>query len=334
MKKNRSLLAWAGLLALSSAHAAFLHEPFTNDPALDGWQTFGDTNLFQWDSTNQILDVTWDSSQTNSYFYHPLGVTLTSTNDFMLAFDFELNDIATGLETNYPQTFQVAIGLLNFAEATSSGFVIGSGYQAPDLVEFDYFPAFDIYSSSVTTPIISSDNNFGSGGFTFPLAIVTGAHYHAVMTYTADNLTLHTTLSSNGVPVGPIQDTTLDAGFGDFHVDTFSINSYSQAGQDTSVYTNSDGSTVIYAGSVLAHGRVGKMSFGTPLPALNVLAAAPGNVQFSGTTNWIFTLERTADFQSWTDVSPPEPGVEGAMDLTDTNPPPDRAFYRVRADLP
>ena len=81
MKKIRSL-AIAGLFVLSIApvNASTIVEKFTTDPALDGWQIFGDTNLFHWDSTNQNLDVTWDSSQTNSYFYHPLGMTLT-TND-------------------------------------------------------------------------------------------------------------------------------------------------------------------------------------------------------------------------------------------------------------
>ena len=333
--KIRSL-ALASLFVVSavSASTVSITENFTHDPATDGWQAFGDTNLFHWDSANQNLAVTWDSSQPNSYFYHPLGTTLTSTNNFMLAFDFQINDITSGLESDYPSTFQLAIGLLNNGEATGNGFIIGSGYQAADVVEFDYFPAFSGYNASVSTPIISSENNFANIGFDVPLTLSPGVHYHAVMTYTAINQTLHTTLSSNGVPVGPLQDTTLGAGFDDFNVDTISINSYSQAGQDTSVHTNADGSTVIYAGSVLAHGTVGKMSFGTPLPVVNVLAAAPGNVQIGGTTNWIFTLERTADFQSWTEVSVPASGVNGAMTLTDTNPPTDKAFYRVRADLP
>ena len=74
MKKN-SLPAIASLFVLSMAcvNANTIVERFTTDPALDGWQVFGDTNLFQWDSANQNLAVTWDSSQTNSYFYHLLG---------------------------------------------------------------------------------------------------------------------------------------------------------------------------------------------------------------------------------------------------------------------
>lgn len=345
MKKLFVTLAIASLSVLSVVHATTINENFTNNPSQDGWQIFGDTNLFQWDSTNQVLDVTWDSTQPNSYFYHPLGTTLTSTDDFMLSFDFRLNDLASGTQPEFPQTFQIAIGLLNFAEATGDDFIIGTGYNAPDIVEFDYFPAFDNYSSSVTTPIISSENNFANVGFTFPFTLATGAQYYAVMTYTAANQTLHTTLTSNNVPVGPIQDTTLYDGFGDFSVDTISINSYSQAGQDTntyySYYTNTiDGvdyvttNGIIYAGSILAHGTVSKMFFANPLPVTQILNAAPGSIQFSSTTNWIYALERTTNFQSWSTVSLPTPGVDGPMTLADTNPPSDKAFYRVRADLP
>ena len=339
MKKIR-LLAIASLFALSvvSASASTICENFTNNPAADGWQIFGNTNLFRWKATNQHLAVTWDSSQSNSYFYHPLGMTLGRTNNFMLGFEFRLNDIAIGTDPGYPSVFQIGIGLLNFTEATNNNFIIGSGYQAPDVVEFDYFPAFadthHHYSASVTTPIISSDNNFASVGFTVPLELVPGANYHAVMIYTAADQTLRTALSSNGVPVGPIQDTTLNAGFDDFKVDTISINSYSDAGQDTTVYTNIDGSTVVYAGSVLAHGVVDKIAFGSPLPHTQVLAAAPGQVQFNGATNWVYTLERTADFQSWTEVSASASSWDGVMTLSDTNQPSSRAFYRIRTDLP
>ena len=263
----------------------------------------------------------------------------------MIEFDLKLNDIAIGTDPAYPSVFQIAVGLLNLAEATNDSFVIGTGFNAPDLVEFDYFPSFDGYSSSVTTPMVSSDNAFANVGFTFPLALAPGALYHAVMTYTAADQTLHTVLSSNGVPVGPIRDTTLYDGFGDFNVDALSINSYSQVGQDTNTYSYTYTNTVdgvehiytnyvVYAGSVLAHGTVSKMFFASPLPVMQILAAAPGGIQFSSTTNWIYTLERTLDFESWTDASPHTPGVEGVMTLSDTTPPPDRAFYRVRADQP
>lgn len=329
MKKIRAL-AVASLFALSvtSAFAMTMTENFASDPSLDGWQTFGNPDLFQWDSVNQDLDVTWNSTNVNSYFYHPLGVTLTSASNFMFAVDFELQDIAFGTTPNKPQPFQVAFGLLNFDEATGDSFIIGTGDNAPDVFELDYFPD-DGYGATVSTPIISSENNFAPGGFTYPLALVPGALYHAVLIYTADTRTLNTTLSSNGVPIGPINNNTLNASFGDFNVDMLSVNCYTDAGQDTNEYFG-----VINAGSIIAHGSVNNLFFATPLPVTTILNAAPGRVQFTGTTNWNYFLERTVDFQSWTAVSPMANGVIGPMTLADTNAPAAQAFYRVRADRP
>ncbi len=334
--KIRSL-AFASLFVLSvtSASAMTMTENFTNDPAADGWQVFGDTNLFQWNSGNQNLDVTWDSAQPNSYFYHPLGATLTSASNFMFGFDLRLSDIAGGTNPTKPQALQVAVGLLNFSEATNDGYYIGTGYNAPDLVELDYYPDTG-YGDTVGTPMISSVNNFASGGLTDPFTLTLGATYHFTLIYTADNQTLHTTLTSNGVPVGPLKESKLTGTFGpfgDFNVDTFSINSYTDAGQDTNTYFF-DGFPVVYAGSLLAHGTVGNLFFANPLPVTRVINAAPGSLQFSSTTNWIYALERTTNFQAWSTVSPMTPGVEGSLTLADTNPPPDKAFYRVRADRP
>jgi hypothetical protein len=75
-----SLFILLGLLAVSTSNATTFAEDFSTDPLQNGWQIFGDTNLFRWDSTNQDLDVTWDSSQSNSYFYHPLGTTLSKAD--------------------------------------------------------------------------------------------------------------------------------------------------------------------------------------------------------------------------------------------------------------
>ena len=136
MQKIRSL-AIASLFIVSAAQAMLVQEKFATDPALDGWQIFGDTNLFQWDSTNQILDVTWDSTQPNSYFYHPLGVTLTTNDSFCVQFDLQLNDAVIAQFGN-----QVAIGLFHFSDATSPDFNRANS-PLPNLFEFDYFPAFN-----------------------------------------------------------------------------------------------------------------------------------------------------------------------------------------------
>jgi hypothetical protein len=56
--------------------------------------------------------------------------------------------------------------------------------------------------------------------------------------------------------------------------------------------------------------------------------------QFLSCTNWLYVLERTVDFQSWTNVSAAIVGSGTNLLVQDTNPPAGRAFYRVKAEQP
>jgi hypothetical protein len=225
-------LASVGILCLSFnfARAITIAEDFSTDPAFSGWSRFGDTNFFVWNSTNQDLEVIWDSSQPNSYFSHAFGPNLTSASDFMFGFDLRLNDIGPGSDPGKPFTFQIAIGLINLEQATNTSFVRGSGYEAPNLVEFDYF--WDSgFGATVSPVMISGLNEFNDGGFTFPLELVTGATFHIILLYTAEDRTLRTMITSNGVAFGPVKDATLSASFSDFTVDHFGVSSFNDAGQ-------------------------------------------------------------------------------------------------------
>jgi hypothetical protein len=325
MKMRLWMPALAGLclFTCNAARAITLAENFSADPLASGWSVYGNASLFAWDATHGNLAVTWDSSQTNSYFCRPLGLVLSRTNDFLLSFELLLHDIGPGVDTNKTFTFQIAVGLLNLAQATDSGFVRGSGYQSPNLVEWNYF--WDSgYGATISPVLISSNNEFSSGGFTFPLELATNTVYRVTMRYFADEGRLRTTMTSNGVPIGPIEDATLGANFSDFAVDHLSVSSYNDAGQFPG-----------YEGSVLAHGWVDNFVFAAPPPVTRARAGgAPGSVQFRSTTNWLYHLERTTDFASWTPVSAVVPGTGAEMTLQDTNPPPGRAFYRVQARLP
>ena len=127
-------LAGLAVIFINVSQGVTFTEDFSSDPASRDWRVFGNTNLFSWDATNQNLRVTWDSTNSNSYFYHPIGTILAKDDDFSLAFDLRLSDVQI---TNYG--FQLAIGLLNFSDATRTNFLRGSG-NSPNLAEFDYFP--------------------------------------------------------------------------------------------------------------------------------------------------------------------------------------------------
>ena len=116
MLRFRLFVLSALLLVSGTVHAALVYEKFAANPALDGWRSFGATNLFQWDASNHVLDVTWDSTQSNSYYYHPLDRTYTKADSFCVQFDLNLaDDVAVGY-------FELAIGLGNFSQLTSTNF--------------------------------------------------------------------------------------------------------------------------------------------------------------------------------------------------------------------
>lgn len=318
-------LALAGMFVMSVVHATVITEDFFADPRSNGWQIFGNTNLFQWDSTNHDLAVTWDSSQANSYFYHPLGTVLTRDDDFSITFDLQLNDVAVD-----GFGFELAISLLNFADATSTNLQRGVGidpaFGARSVAEFDYFPDAG-FGATISPTMISSNNQFASA-FNFPLELTNGISFHIVMTYTASNQTFSTliTNNSNGQAFGPIDDVLLNSygtNFSDFRLDTVAISNYS----DTNSY-----------GSIFVHGIVDNFVVTVPPPPIQDLTGAFSNgvwpVQFISRSNWLYTLERTIDFQSWTTVSGPASGNGTNLFLQDAHPPTDKAFYRVSAERP
>ena len=308
--------------------AAVIAEDFVRDPAQDGWRVFGQTNLFRWNPTNQNLEVTWDSSRPNTYFYHPLGAILSRRDDFSIAFDLRLDDIGPGPDTNLASTFPIAIGFLNLDEATQTNFLRGTGSNSPDLTEFAYF--WDSGFGATCWPTFVDTNttfNYNSASDYAIFALTPGDLYHVAMRYTAWNQMVVATVTNFEQTAGARITQLLNTNFADFRLGAISISSYSDAGQDPQ-----------YAGSVLAHGTVDNLVVTVPTPPVQDLVGGTTNgfwqVQFLGKTNWLYTLERTADFRSWTVVSGPVSGTDGAMFIADTNVNAPAAFYRVLAHRP
>jgi hypothetical protein len=323
--------ALAGLFLLlpSPSGATVITETFTTDPRPNGWRVFGNTNLFRWNPTNQNLEVTWDSSQTNSYFCHPLGTILARDDDFSAAFDLRVDDIGPGPDTNKPFAFELALGFLNLNEAAGTNFLRGTGYDSPDLVEFDYF--WDAgYGATVSPAIVDTNSNFNWNGATdyAKHVLIPGDWYHVAMTYTASNQTLITTLTNFAQSDSVAVTNPVNGYFTDFRVDTISINSYSEAGQDPQWGE----------GSILAHGRIDDFVITVPPPPVQNLAGVISNglwqAQFLSRSNWLYTLERTTNLVSWTDAAAAVEGNSASLFLPDTNAVSVKAFYRVRANRP
>jgi hypothetical protein len=293
-------------------------ESFTSDPYQDGWQTYGDTNLFTWDSTNDVMNVTWNSTNVNSYIYRPLGTTLRRDDDFTMAFDLNLSKAkAIGFGS------ELALGLFNLSEATNSDFQRSTGVSSPDLVEFDYFP--DAGFGDTIWPLFVDTNSLFNYNNTNDYAIYApnlNDWYHVVMAYSASNQTMVTTMTNfertSGVSItDPLMPT-----FTDFRVNAFSMSSYQDDGMGDSDSARGNASNVVL----------------TLPPVVRHLAATYSNgvsqVQFVTYVNWDYMLERSTNLASWQMISPCVTGTGDPLTLCDTNPPGDKAFYRVVAGQP
>lgn len=316
-------LALLGSLAI--ARAGTWVDDFSSDPVARGWKVFGNTNLFRWNATNQALNVTWDSSQTNSYFYLPLGTILARSDDFALAFDLTFSDYVTGTNPNKPYAFQAAIGFLNLTQAMQTNFCRGAGvnaaYGPKNLVEFDYFPAFSSYLPTIAQTIISTNNSWLYNHDNL-IEMPPGELFRVRMTYSAATATLTTTVTNHGAPYGYLQLINVPTNF-DFRISALAISSYSEWRAD---------------GSILAHGTVDNLTLTTPpLPVLNCSGIFTNHIwrhQFLSQSNWLYTLERSSDLMTWTNITAPLAGTAGTLTLLDTNAPAAGNFYRIRAIRP
>lgn len=341
LKKVLLLPTLAGLFLAASPtfRAVTFDQNFAGDPLTNGWSVFGDSNLFVWDSTNQNLRVTWDSTHANSYFHHPLGTVLTRHDDFNFEFDLHLTDIASGVEPGKTGPLQLGFGFLNYTNATSASFMRGVYGSAPNIAGFDYYAwgYFDfggtIFDSPAATPpaFISGVNSFAYCPVIISVydnELPTNQTVHVSMIYTASNQTVSVSVLTNGVPTVALPDLVLNNANGftdtdDFFADIFSISSFSSAGDDYD--------------SILAHGTVDNIVVTLPPPVQAVSGSFSNGVwwvELYSRRNWLYTLERTTNLASWIEVSPPTGGTGTNLLLQDTNGVPDNALYRVRAARP
>jgi hypothetical protein len=339
MLKVFALISLA-IIAASGSFAKTVNQNFAANPLQNGWQEFGNTNLFHWNSTNQNLEITWDSRQSNSFFYFPLSTSLTRDDDFTIDFDLLLNDIVSGIEPGKTGGLEIGFGFFNFATATNASYMRGSFGGAPNLFELDYFPkgsfefggqTFEV--AATTTPTFISTNSFDYAPTIFApyiMELPTNVVVHVEMNFTSSNQTLATLLTTNGAtffqpPDVVLTDTNTSAftASDDYRVDTFSINSYSSTGDDFD--------------SVFGHGIVDNIVISYPLPIENFSGSLTNGIwqaSFSSRINWLYTLERTTEFHNWSVVSSTVPGNGGVLILQDPAPLPQNAFYRVRAARP
>jgi len=322
-----SALAMLATLNVPAAEPTAFFEDFATDPAARGWKTAGDATLFQWNASNQNLEVTWDSARSNSFFCRPLGAQLNRGCDFTFAFDLRLSDITAGATPGKPFTFELAIGLVNLAQATQAGFLRGTGTDSPNLVEFDYFPDSG-FGATISPTIISSNMQFATS---FNLVELTpNDTFRVTMRYDSSAAELSTGVTKNGQPFTAVQKVRLGPEFTDFVVDHVAVCSYSDAGQDPQ-----------WSGSILAHGVVDNLFFmlgktgALEMGLRGRIADGHWQVEFDALPGWSYALYGTADFQSWRLAASATSDARQRLVLADPEPPSAQAqFYRLLATFP
>jgi hypothetical protein len=308
------------LITTSAVCGAVFEEDFVSDPNASEWRIHGESQLFRWNATAEHLQVTWDSTKPNSYFYRPLGTVLGKEDDFELHFDLRIVQVEIGINEQKPFTFQLSIGLLNFEQAIKPEFLRGTAENSPDIVEFNYFPDSG-FGATISTVIVSSDNQFVPG-FNFPLELSVGSLFRVEMSYSASERTLATRMLRDGEAYGPINDVRLIDGFTDFRVDTMAVSSYSDIGSD---------------GSLLGSGVIDNIRLVLPESPVRDFDGRPvegvWQGEFTGKAGWSYTLERSEDLRSWTAASAPVPGTGARQEIQDSTgvQAGGAVFYRVRA---
>jgi hypothetical protein len=266
-------------------------ENFSTAPA--SWSAFGDATLFQWNSEAGDLEVTWDSSRPNSYFYLPLPVKLTDMDDFEFSFTLRLADIEIGVDPTKPDTFEIAAGLINTTNAFASGLYRGSGINADhgprNTIEWDYFP--DSGFGTTLGPTVATASNQIAFSDNHPLELSPGIRYLFELSYTATNRTVSSRLGSDGQPPSALKELVLPASFTNFVMNAFAISSYNDAGQTPPQF----------AGSILAHGTVDDIAITIfHHPELRITSNAGGaRLSFESETGWSYQLESSVDLRSW-----------------------------------
>lgn len=318
----------AAFLLAHSVRGVTIQEDFSSDPALRGWQVHGEGSLFEWDSTNEALHVTWDSSRTNSYFHLPLNTVVTRNESFEASFDVKVEDIATGTTAGKPYTFPIAVCLFNIEAAERTNFFVGSGTSSSSgprsTIEFDYFPASGDISATFALIAVPTNTNPFLYDHDFPLPLETNVWHRIALSYDASSQTVTMSKVRTGVPYGEVQSILLPETFGDFEINTFAVASYSDR---------------VGLGSARAHGWIDNVSITVPdLPisrvTLTLTNGPQAKVWFVSATGWNYRLERSGNPTNWSAASAELAGTGSLMTLTDTNPPADHAFYRVRARRP
>ena len=289
------------MLIAASPSGGAIFEDFSTDPFAHGWQRLGEADLFGWDAVGERLRVTWDSSRSNSACIIPLSTRLARTDDFEFSVDLTLEDVAIGPNPDQPYTFQLAVGWISVADFVGTGFRRGTGHEAWNVVEFDYFPDSG-FGPTISPVALSTNRQWFWQPMTIGVTLETNRTYRIQMAFDGLNQEIRTSLAVDGLPGLDVKTVRAPAGFTDFRLDAFGIMSYSDTGAD---------------GSIRARGVLDNLALHypeSPRPILHWASGMAGSVlRCEGRKGWTFRLLRSGDLRNW-EVSETVAGADAGVE--------------------
>lgn len=303
---------------LTTVNAAVFFEDFQGAPSTLDWHIHGDPSFFQWNEAGH-LDVTWDSTQTNTFFIHPLQSVLGRHDDFKIEFELMLDSVGYQSNGNPLTPFEIALGFINSADATHTNFFRGKGAgTVKNLVEFDYFPdtgygdtIWPAFWSTNTTLNYTDQNDYVLAAL--PLNKVLAI----TMNYDPETESLTTNITADGEPLVTAHQQQLSPSFTDFRVDAFAISSYELQG-NTSLH---------------AQGRFDNIRITFPQPVTELAITeneGAWSTSFTSRTNWIYQLEESNELNDWLSTETEFEGTGETIEMPVTKTGPE-VFTRIRA---
>ena len=199
-------------------------EDFSTDPTLNGWsysgvnpgQTPHNPPLFAWSSSEQRLNVNYNSSFENSMFYKELGVDINECSIFKFSFKLFLTNIEAETDGFCQFTFGLRNTTRDYFDRFGKDFSNPSDpYSCFDIVEWGYIPnpqspgpySFDpfIFPTICTSESDNFRNNWSPATIT---QLQMGVLYIITQTYEPAERKLYLEMTADGVPITTADVTT------------------------------------------------------------------------------------------------------------------------------
>ena len=322
---GRTLGAALWVLSTSSiplGYAGEQRETFSTDPFASNtpaWSVTGDPDLFRWNSDSHQLEVTWDSSRSNSFCVWPLERKLSASDAFSFGWTLTLRDAGARDPIRRTNVLQVSIALVQQARLPDGYPLRTKAGRAKDLLDFSFFPLADygpFGRAAYISPVAFGENTAGYS-FGNPYDLADGVPHPILCTWDPADRRMRTTVEGveSVAPTDPPLPVT-----DNFNVDAFAIVVWNE--------------TLTPSDSLIAHGAIDDVVIHLPDPPVRLLRFefSTRTVRFDTQTSFRYQLEASGDLVHWNSTGISVLGSGAELAIRDSREALFlEQFYRIRA---